>query len=144
MGRLEGKSVIITGAGSGIGRAASVLFSREGAKLIIVDRSDGVTAYIGSSAPLNPIDCSHTQSKVFPRSCEIRRPNVTRRRTRSGSCSETRIWFASGKRPFAWANDEASITPRNAVAAREAHFTLGSLQRNVLSGRAGPSILHQA
>jgi NAD(P)-dependent dehydrogenase (short-subunit alcohol dehydrogenase family) len=42
MGRLEGKSVIITGAGSGIGRAASLLFSREGAKLIIVDRSDSV------------------------------------------------------------------------------------------------------
>ena len=35
MGRLEGKSVIITGAGSGIGRAASVLFSKEGAKLIL-------------------------------------------------------------------------------------------------------------
>jgi NAD(P)-dependent dehydrogenase (short-subunit alcohol dehydrogenase family) len=42
MGRLEGKSVIITGAGSGIGRAASLLFSKEGAKLIAVDRSDGV------------------------------------------------------------------------------------------------------
>jgi NAD(P)-dependent dehydrogenase (short-subunit alcohol dehydrogenase family) len=42
MGRLEGKSVIITGAGSGIGRAASLLFSKEGAKLIIVDRSDSV------------------------------------------------------------------------------------------------------
>jgi NAD(P)-dependent dehydrogenase (short-subunit alcohol dehydrogenase family) len=42
MGRLEGKSVIITGAGSGIGRAASLLFSKEGAKLIIVDRSESV------------------------------------------------------------------------------------------------------
>jgi NAD(P)-dependent dehydrogenase (short-subunit alcohol dehydrogenase family) len=42
MGRLEGKSVIITGAGSGIGRAASLLFAREGAKLIAVDRTDGV------------------------------------------------------------------------------------------------------
>src|SRR4051794_41836597 len=42
MGRLEGKSVIITGAGSGIGRAASLLFSKEGAKLVIVDRSEGV------------------------------------------------------------------------------------------------------
>ena len=39
MGRLEGKSVIITGAGSGIGRAASLLFTKEGAKLIAVDRS---------------------------------------------------------------------------------------------------------
>jgi NAD(P)-dependent dehydrogenase (short-subunit alcohol dehydrogenase family) len=42
MGRLEGKSVIITGAGSGIGRAASLLFTREGARLIAVDRSDSV------------------------------------------------------------------------------------------------------
>ena len=42
MGRLEGKSVIITGAGSGIGRAASLMFTKEGAKLIAVDRSDGV------------------------------------------------------------------------------------------------------
>jgi NAD(P)-dependent dehydrogenase (short-subunit alcohol dehydrogenase family) len=42
MGRLEGKSVIITGAGSGIGRAASLLFAREGARLIAVDRSRSV------------------------------------------------------------------------------------------------------
>jgi NAD(P)-dependent dehydrogenase (short-subunit alcohol dehydrogenase family) len=42
MGRLEGKSVIITGAGSGIGRAASLLFAKEGAKLIAVDRSESV------------------------------------------------------------------------------------------------------
>lgn len=43
MGRLQGKSVIITGAGSGIGRAACLLFAREGARLIAVDRADGVT-----------------------------------------------------------------------------------------------------
>lgn len=42
MGRLQGKSVIITGAGSGIGRAAALLFTREGAKLIAVDRSEAV------------------------------------------------------------------------------------------------------
>ena len=42
MGRLEGKSVIITGAGSGIGRAASLLFAKEGARLVVVDRSRSV------------------------------------------------------------------------------------------------------
>ena len=42
MGRLEGKSVIVTGAGSGIGRAASLLFTKEGARLIAVDRTEGV------------------------------------------------------------------------------------------------------
>jgi NAD(P)-dependent dehydrogenase (short-subunit alcohol dehydrogenase family) len=42
MGRLQGKSVIITGAGSGIGRAASLLFTKEGARLIAVDKTEAV------------------------------------------------------------------------------------------------------
>ncbi|MFZ5733756.1 MAG: SDR family NAD(P)-dependent oxidoreductase [Pseudomonadota bacterium] len=42
MGRLEGKSVVITGAGSGIGRAAALLFTKEGAKLIAVDKTEAV------------------------------------------------------------------------------------------------------
>ena len=52
MGRLAGKSVVITGAGSGIGRAAAQLFAKEGAKLIIVDRSDSIhdTAKLVSDA----------------------------------------------------------------------------------------------
>jgi NAD(P)-dependent dehydrogenase (short-subunit alcohol dehydrogenase family) len=51
-GRLAGKSVIITGAGSGIGRAAAQLFAKEGGKLIIVDRSDSIheTAKLVSEA----------------------------------------------------------------------------------------------
>ena len=42
MPRLAGKSIVITGAGSGIGRAACLLFSREGASLIAVDRTKHV------------------------------------------------------------------------------------------------------
>lgn len=42
MGRMQGKSVVITGAGSGIGRAAALLFTREGAKLIAVDKTEAV------------------------------------------------------------------------------------------------------
>ena len=37
MGRLEGKVAFITGAGSGIARAASHLFTREGAKVVIAE-----------------------------------------------------------------------------------------------------------
>lgn len=35
--RLAGKASVITGAGSGIGRAAALLFAREGAKLVAAD-----------------------------------------------------------------------------------------------------------
>ena len=42
MGRLSGRTAVITGAGSGIGRAASLLFSHEGANLVCVDRADSV------------------------------------------------------------------------------------------------------
>ncbi|MEO8113764.1 MAG: SDR family NAD(P)-dependent oxidoreductase [Phenylobacterium sp.] len=42
MGRLEGRTAVITGAASGIGRAASLLFAREGARLVCVDRAEAV------------------------------------------------------------------------------------------------------
>ena len=40
--RLEGKVAVITGAGSGIGRAAALLFAAEGAKLVLGDKNESV------------------------------------------------------------------------------------------------------
>ena len=53
MGRLENKVAIITGAGSGIGRASAELFAREGAKVVLADVSGQQTeaaAAIGGDA----------------------------------------------------------------------------------------------
>ncbi len=44
MKRLEGKSAVVTGAASGIGRASSILFAQHGASVVCVDRSPEVEA----------------------------------------------------------------------------------------------------
>ena len=44
MGRLDNKTALITGAGSGIGRASSVLFADEGAQVVCVDINEPAAA----------------------------------------------------------------------------------------------------
>ena len=46
---LEGKTAIVTGAGSGIGRAVALLFAREGANVVVADQSrDGGEATVAA------------------------------------------------------------------------------------------------
>jgi NAD(P)-dependent dehydrogenase (short-subunit alcohol dehydrogenase family) len=40
--RLEGRTALVTGAASGIGRASAILFAQEGARVVVVDRSKDV------------------------------------------------------------------------------------------------------
>ena len=52
-GRLDGKVAVITGAGSGIGRASALLFADEGAMVVCADRSgeeESTAAEIGDAA----------------------------------------------------------------------------------------------
>jgi NAD(P)-dependent dehydrogenase (short-subunit alcohol dehydrogenase family) len=42
MQRLAGKTAVVTGAASGIGRASAVLFAQEGANLVVLDKSPAV------------------------------------------------------------------------------------------------------
>ena len=61
--RLQGKVCLITGAGSGIGRASALLFAREGASVVVADLDEAAgqatTAEIeasGASASAHPVD----------------------------------------------------------------------------------------
>lgn len=59
MARFTGKSVIVTGAGSGIGRAAAIAFAAEGAQVVVADlteEAERTAATIGSAARAIRID----------------------------------------------------------------------------------------
>ncbi|ROO85738.1 NAD(P)-dependent dehydrogenase (short-subunit alcohol dehydrogenase family) [Actinocorallia herbida] len=63
MGKLDGKVAIITGAGSGMGRASALLFAREGAKVVCADVSgheESAAAEIGENAVAVRCDVART------------------------------------------------------------------------------------
>jgi 2-keto-3-deoxy-L-fuconate dehydrogenase len=57
--RLTGRNAIVTGAGSGIGRASAVLFAKEGAFVALVDRDRA-----GLQETLTAIDGDKGQASV--------------------------------------------------------------------------------
>src|SRR5215831_10536653 len=46
MSRLQGRSAIVTGAASGVGRATSILFAQNGAQVLCVDRAEEIEATV--------------------------------------------------------------------------------------------------
>jgi NAD(P)-dependent dehydrogenase (short-subunit alcohol dehydrogenase family) len=64
MGQLDGRVAIITGAASGMGREASLLFAREGAHVILAVVDGGATAGSIARAP-RPGDERTRPQRVF-------------------------------------------------------------------------------
>ncbi|HVA69249.1 MAG TPA: SDR family NAD(P)-dependent oxidoreductase, partial [Candidatus Binataceae bacterium] len=76
-GRVAGKVALITGGGSGIGKATALLFGREGAKVVVADynpeggertakeiRDGGGTAIFHGADVSNPRDVEALVAKV--------------------------------------------------------------------------------
>jgi NAD(P)-dependent dehydrogenase (short-subunit alcohol dehydrogenase family) len=66
-GRLDGKTALITGAASGLGRVAAELFAREGAMVVVADIADGsetvaAIAAAGGRASFTPVDVTDDDS----------------------------------------------------------------------------------
>jgi NAD(P)-dependent dehydrogenase (short-subunit alcohol dehydrogenase family) len=64
--RLDGKVCIVTGAGSGIGRASALLFAAEGARVVVADldgtAAEAVVAEISGDAAAEQVDVADEQA----------------------------------------------------------------------------------
>src|SRR5688572_14980174 len=53
MFRLDGKTALVTGAGSGIGQSIAELFARQGARVAVVDQNEGAAVETASRIAAN-------------------------------------------------------------------------------------------
>jgi NAD(P)-dependent dehydrogenase (short-subunit alcohol dehydrogenase family) len=63
-GRLQGKSAIVTGAATGIGKATAMLFAREGARLVACDVDEGGVRQIVSAIRADGGDAAFVRADV--------------------------------------------------------------------------------
>lgn len=70
--RLEGKTIIVTGAGSGIGRAATQLFAEEGATVVAVDLAeDGLAVTAEGRAAVRAVVGSVSEVDTWERAVGV-------------------------------------------------------------------------
>jgi 3-oxoacyl-[acyl-carrier protein] reductase len=76
-GRLQGRVALVTGAGSGLGRAVARRFAAEGAKVVIADIADeagrAVASEIGAAAAF--VHCDHTSTEDCRRAVAFAQQN---------------------------------------------------------------------
>ena len=66
-GRLEGKKILVTAAGQGIGKATAIAFHNEGAEVIATDINDKTLNNLGSEYPkikINSLDVTNNKAVI--------------------------------------------------------------------------------
>ena len=93
MGMVEGKVALITGAGSGMGRAGSVLFAHEGAALLVTDTATARRWRVPEDRWVYPWGSAGADepAEVLSRTSFYRSAAVERAITRTQELTETTI-----------------------------------------------------
>lgn len=86
MGRLENKTAVVTGGGSGIGRAIARRFAEEGARVIIVGRTEATLKETAAADGKEGLKCLRS-----PRALRELIPRVLRMRNVRASTSRAHI-----------------------------------------------------
>ena len=90
--RLDGKNAVVTGAGSGIGKAIAELFAAQGASVFVVDRDEPA-----GRATVDAIRDASGRAEVAVVDVVGRRPRCWR-------------WRAGCRLPTSWSPTPASVT----------------------------------
>ena len=107
MKAFDGKLVVVTGAGGGIGRATALRFAREGARLAVCDVDqaglDSLAGALGAQAALvAKVDVSDRAQMIAIKTlADVRRPTAALGGNRAGSPDRQRNkFFAVGIADF--------------------------------------------